>query len=156
MLHVCFLKFHLFLSKLWAVFGCKACNTVLLPHLFYAVICQCLSFNPWRMLSLPRKPYFPNLSAERTILPQLSVSQEGIAPSLARCYRVLIWPPSSICFPQCKKALGQFFNTTHREFYKAKCLDETLSSINKLKHPKMGEYKEKNGTTHLQEDKSTT
>jgi hypothetical protein len=33
---------------------------------------------------------------------------------------------------------------------------ETLSIINKSKHPKKGKYKEKNGRTHVQEDKRTT
>jgi hypothetical protein len=36
--------------------------------------------------------------------------------------------------------------------------DETLSIINKPKHPKEkeGEYKEQNGRTHILEDKRTT
>jgi hypothetical protein len=34
--------------------------------------------------------------------------------------------------------------------------DETLPIINKPKHQKMGEYKEQNGRTHVQEDKRTT
>jgi hypothetical protein len=35
--------------------------------------------------------------------------------------------------------------------------DETLPIINKPKHPKkMGEYKEQNGSNHVQEDKRTT
>jgi hypothetical protein len=33
---------------------------------------------------------------------------------------------------------------------------ETLSIINKSKHPKKGKYKEQNGRTHIQEDKRTT
>jgi hypothetical protein len=33
---------------------------------------------------------------------------------------------------------------------------ETLPIINKPKHPKMGEYKELNGSTYVQEDKRTT
>jgi hypothetical protein len=33
--------------------------------------------------------------------------------------------------------------------------DENFPIINKPKHPKKGEYKEQNGTTHVQEDKRT-
>jgi hypothetical protein len=36
------------------------------------------------------------------------------------------------------------------------CYDETLPIINKPKHPKKGENKEKNGRTHVHEDKRTT
>jgi hypothetical protein len=32
-------------------------------------------------------------------------------------------------------------------------IDETLPIINKSKHQKKGEYKEQNGSTHIQEDK---
>ncbi len=34
--------------------------------------------------------------------------------------------------------------------------DETLPTINKSKHPKKGEYEEKIGRIHVQEDKRTT
>jgi hypothetical protein len=35
-------------------------------------------------------------------------------------------------------------------------IDETLSIIKKLKHPKNEEYKEQNGRTYAQEDKRST
>jgi hypothetical protein len=50
---------------------------------------------------------------------------------------------------QSKKSLAKDGNIKNND-------DETLLIINKLKHPKKGEYKEQNGKTHVQKDKKST
>jgi hypothetical protein len=41
-------------------------------------------------------------------------------------------------------------------FFQKLFVDETLPTINKSKHQKKGEYKERNGRTHVQDNKKTT
>jgi hypothetical protein len=49
--------------------------------------------------------------------------------------------------------MGPYFNKAHNLGLTLHRIDETLSTINKPKHPKEGENKDQNGRTHVQDDK---